>query len=305
MATARVYTALVVPLVSLWLAGCQSIAVLSDPDFAADSKSTVASALERAGDMLGGPDTSLSNQKALGDRLAAQALERVRLAEDDALEAYLTSMATHIAANTKARALEFRVYVIEDDTPNAFTPGGGHIFVTTGLVARLGTESQMAMVLAHEVAHNADAHVVRGAHRRAFTQKASEASKTVFDERLGLSWVGEKVGLAIDASVNLYTRDQEDAADEDGLDYMIAAGYDPAEVVATFEALMGASGGRSSPFDLEKQASAKDRRITRLRNLLKAKYKGRDFSSAVISTATYDQLAGRYAAFRADLPGTD
>ncbi len=293
---ARLNIAMFVPLAGLWLAGCQSVAVLSDPDALSESKTIVDDALQRANGILGGPDTSIANQKALGDRLAAQALDRVRLAEDDALEAHLTAMATRIASKTNARELDFRVYVVEDGMPNAFTPGGGHIFVTTGLVARLKTESQMAMVLSHEIAHNADAHIVKGAHRRAFTDKATAASKTVFDEGLGLSWVGEKVGQAIDASVNLYTSDQEDAADEDGLDYMIAAGYHPGEAVATFDALMGGQGQvRASPLDLMGGETDKERRITRLNNLLKAKYDDRDFSNAILSTPTYDRLAGRYA----------
>jgi len=280
-----------VPLVGMSLAGCQSVAVLSDPEAYADAGDVVGSALERAGGILGGPDTSLANQKALGDRLAAQALERVQLAEDEALQSHLSRIAQRIATHAGAKGLKFRVYLYEDDTPNAFTPGGGHIFVATGLVARLKTESQMAMVLAHEIAHNVDAHVVKGAHRRAVSRKATEASKTVFDERLGLSWVGEKLGLAINATVNLYTRDQEDAADEDGLDYLIAAGYDPREAEATFQALMAAS--KQSPLELDAE-SAKDRRTARIRNLLRAKYAERDFSPAILSTPEYDRLAGRY-----------
>ena len=53
----------------------------------------------------------------------------------------------------RAPRFVYRVYLIESPNPNAFTSGGGHIFVTTGLVARMRTEAQMAMVLAHELAH--------------------------------------------------------------------------------------------------------------------------------------------------------
>jgi predicted Zn-dependent protease len=58
--------------------------------------------------------------------------------------------------------LFYRVYLIDSPHANAFTPGGGHIFVTTGIIRRLRTEAQLAMVLAHEMAHNRAIHVVKG-----------------------------------------------------------------------------------------------------------------------------------------------
>ncbi|MGE4246643.1 MAG: M48 family metalloprotease, partial [Parvibaculaceae bacterium] len=233
MAPVRVHAALLVGLVGSMLAGCQSVAVLSDPDAATGGPiGTTESALNRVGDLFVGPDTSVEAQQLLGDRLASQALGRAKRADDEALEGYLSGIARRIAAHTDARTFDFRVYLVEDRRPNAFTPGGGHIFITTGLVSRLRTEAQMAMVLSHEIAHNAEAHIVKGAHRRAVSRRATNASKTVFDDKLGLSWVGQKIGSAINATVNVYTSDQEDAADELGLDYMIAAGYDPNQAVA-------------------------------------------------------------------------
>lgn len=295
MAPVRVHAALLVGLVGSMLAGCQSVAVLSDPDAATGGPiGATESALNRMGDLFAGPDTSTEAQQLLGDRLASQALGRARRADDTALEGYLSNLARRIAARTDARRFNFRVYLVEDRRPNAFTPGGGHIFITTGLVSRLKTEGQMAMVLAHEIAHNAEAHIVKGAHRRAVSRRATNASKTVFEDRLGLSWVGEKIGSAINATVNVYTRDQEDQADELGLDYMIAAGYDPAEAVATFESLMGGDEKRRSVVDLGWNASVKDRRISRVRNLMTAKYKDRNFAAAIRSTPAYDALASRY-----------
>lgn len=303
MAPVRAHAALLVGLVGSLLAGCQSVAVLSDPDVPTGGPiAATESTLNRVGDLFAGPDTSLEAQQLLGDRLASQALGRARRADDEALEGYLTSLARRIAAHTDARIFAFQVYLVEDRRPNAFTPGGGHIFITTGLVSRLRTEAQMAMVLSHEIAHNAEAHIVKGAHRRAVSKRASNASKTVFDDKLGLTWVGEKIGSAINATVNVYTSDQEDEADELGLDYMIAAGYDPAEAIATFESLMASSEPKRTIVDLGWNASAKDRRISRIRNLMVAKYKDRTFPGAVRSTPAYDALASRYWQMSTALP---
>ena len=289
MAPVRVNAALIVMLASGMLAGCQTPAFL-DPTVPSSSES----AFDRMSRMLSGPDTSPASQQALGDRLAEQALTRVRLADDDAMEDYLGKLANRIAHGTKAQPFDFKVYLVDDAKPNAFTPGGGHIFVTTGLVARLGTEGQMAMVLAHEIGHNAEAHIIKGSHRRSVGRRATVASRTVFDEKLGLSWVGEKIGSAINATVNLYTGDQEDAADEIGLDYMVAAGYHPDESILTIEALVRDTGSeRASALDLGWNAN-KSRRLVRIKNLIVAKYRDRDFSHARRSTVDYDRLAVRY-----------
>jgi predicted Zn-dependent protease len=286
-------------LAAVFLAGCQSASMMAELDPARPPTETPAPAdpLSRIGKLLAPPDTSLASQQTMGDGLAKRALARVKLSDDKAFETYLTGMANRIAAGKNPSGLKYRVYLVEDKSANAFTPGGGHIFVTTGLLSRLASEGQMAMVLGHEIAHNAEAHIIKGAHRRAVGQRAAAASKGWFHDRLGLPWISQKVGLAINTSVNLYTRDQEDQADEYGLDYLIAAGYDPREATQTFDSLMiDQDQSRASLFDTSGIQSAKERRIRRLDNLLLAKYPGRDFSKAVGSTATYDRLVTPYLA---------
>ena len=59
---------------------------------------------------------------------------------------------------------------------------------------------------------------------------------------------GQITGFAVDLIDSAYSRDQEREADEAGMDYMIAAGYNPKASLYLHEALMKASGGALLPF---------------------------------------------------------
>ena len=288
---------------ALALGGCQSV-LMEELSQAGDNidRAVAApvvalhSAIAHAGDALKGPDLSANAQKRYADRLAAEAFARLPMAHDAALERHLTGMANRIAAMASGPRFTYRVYLVDSKEPNAFTPGGGYIFVTTGLVARLGGEAQMAMVLGHEVAHCTLGHVIKSAQRRRLGDKAVSASKSVFGDTPGVGWIGEGLGVAANAAVNLYTRDQEDEADELGLDLMVAAGYDLRESEKAIKALMGESGTDQPSFISEAFSDhpSRARRLQRLRNLIVAKYNLQDFSRSVRTTRAYEKVSLAY-----------
>ncbi len=254
------------------------------------------SVVTHAGDALKGPDLSVKAQEAYGDKLAAEAFARLPMARDPALEQHLTGMANRIAALASGPHFTYRVYLVDAKEANAFTPGGGYIFVTTGLVSKLGDEAQMAMVLSHEIAHCVLGHVIKTAQRRRLGDKAVSASKSVFGDTPGVGWIGEGLGAAANAAVNLYTRDQEDEADELGLDLMVAAGYDLREAEKAIKALMGGSGTDQASFisEMFSDHPSEARRLQRLRNLIVAKYNLQDFSRSVRTTRAYEQVTLAY-----------
>jgi predicted Zn-dependent protease len=54
--------------------------------------------------------------------------------------------------------VEYEFYVLRDPSPNAFALPNGHVYVNTGMLARLADEDQLAAVLAHEISHVAGHH---------------------------------------------------------------------------------------------------------------------------------------------------
>ena len=67
-----------------------------------------------------------------------------------------------LVAVARPRPFPYRVRVVSDPGVNAFTFGGGLLYVHAGLIARMENEAQLAMVLAHEIAHVTEGHVVKG-----------------------------------------------------------------------------------------------------------------------------------------------
>lgn len=285
------------------LAGCQS-ALVEELNNAGTRINQAASApvvalrevVVDAGDALKGPDLSAAAQQAYADKLAAEALHRLPIITDRALAEHLTGMANRIAAQAPGPRFTYKVYLVDSSQANAFTPGGGYIFVTTALVGRLGSEAQMAMVLGHEIAHCVSGDVVKTAQRREIGQQAVDASRNIFGTKPAVSWIGEGLGMAANAAVNLYTRDQEDHADEAGLDYMVAAGYDLREAEKAIKSLMRGDAHTDDSLlaDLFGDHTGKQRRLQRLRNLIVAKYSHTDFSRYVRTTPAYERVSLKY-----------
>ncbi len=236
-------------------------------------------------------DLSPETQAQLGKELAAAALERALRSPDRQMENHLTEMVKSLARTLPADTPPYpwRVYLIDSATPNAFTAGGGHIFVTTGLVKRLDTEAQMAMVLAHELAHNIEGDVVKGYNGRDVSQRVAAFGRRIFDEQIGVPWVSQGIASIATTGLSNFTRAQEERADIIGLGIMAAAGYDPREAPKSFDALIPKPDVKS-PLDIFKGYPPGLKRVEAVRDEVAARWRGQDLSRAIVSTPEYDAL---------------
>ena len=162
----------------------------------------------------------------------------MRFSSDRAAERYLDQMVQRIVTNAEPDAFTYRVRLVEDPGYNAFTPGGGSVYVTTGLLRTLSNEAQVAFVLAHEIAHVKLGHVTAAARAQTVGGVAATvAQRSAAPAATGLPpQIGDLVvANALAAGVSGYGRSQEDEADRMGLRLMVAAGYDPREAPKVFE----------------------------------------------------------------------
>ena len=171
------------------------------------------------------------------------------------------------------RSLARRVFVVvldDDQTANAFSAPGGWIFVTTGMLRRLDSESELAFVLAHEIGHvdlehGLDALKLSKGVPRALEEVLAQAfnakdnpvamfflNQNVFDEvtRTAANKVVEHAGF--------WGRKEELAADEYGLEHLARAGYDGAAALRVLDTLEAEPGPAASEDD--SHDSAKTRR---------------------------------------------
>ena len=187
-------------------------------------------------------DSALTQQ---ADAAWAQALRTQRISTDAAANARIRRVGDRIvqAAGLSDRRWEYALFV--SDSPNAFVLPSGKIGVTTGLLALVRNDDQLATVLGHEVAHV----VARHAAERYST---STVAGTVIRAGQGLAGdqaraAGAIGGLGAQLGLLLpFSRTHELEADRLGVDYLQRAGFRPSEAVALWR-LMAAQRQGSTP----------------------------------------------------------
>lgn len=124
--------------------------------------------------------------------------------------------------------ISYRIYLIRDPSPIAFSLLDGQIYLHSGLLARLENESQLAAVVAHEIHHIAAHHHI-SAHRNRQSKEAGTQTVTAIADILlmtggGLTAVANTLAFQAKTTFGV---DAEMEADHYGLQLMEAAGYDP------------------------------------------------------------------------------
>lgn len=126
--------------------------------------STMAAAKDYDLPSMGQPsDTVMSPAEAerIGQRVINQLHAQNRILEDPELTDYITQLGRRLARHTDQSPSDFDFYVINDDAVNAFALPGGYIGINAGLLLESENESEVAGVLAHEIAHVTQRHIAR------------------------------------------------------------------------------------------------------------------------------------------------
>jgi predicted Zn-dependent protease len=140
-----------------------------------------------------------------------------------------------------------KVILVKDTTLNAYSFPDGAIYIHTGLLARLEHESELALLLAHEIVHITRQHALQVAMLSQGEADGSFAGRALSDS---LSWfrdMGPAQGNAgsMDTVQDL-RRSLEQEADHAGLDMLIKANYDPYEAFEIFEHLKSGAGAEET-----------------------------------------------------------
>jgi predicted Zn-dependent protease len=156
---------------------------------------------------------------------------------DPALEEYVAGVGRRIAA-VSDRDLPYEFVVVNSSVPNAWTLPGGKIGVNRGLLVELGSEAELAAVLAHEIVHAAARHGALALQRGAFVGRAVLATAAVTHGGDYARWALDAAGAGAELLTQHHNRDAELEADRYGMRYMAAAGYDPVAAVQLQETFL-------------------------------------------------------------------
>jgi predicted Zn-dependent protease len=163
----------------------------------------------------------------------------------------VTRVGTRMARNSERPNLPWEFNVVDSNEPNAYALPGGKISITRGLIARMESEDQLASVLGHESGHVTAKHAVGSATRQQLLGAVLGVGGAVLQSQgtagAGAIQLAGQIGATL--LIQKYSRDQERHADDLGMKYMTAAGYNPRAFVETMEILQAASKREPSKFE--------------------------------------------------------
>jgi predicted Zn-dependent protease len=175
---------------------------------------------------------SVEKQIALGKGFADQIARTAKMVQDPVVTEYVNRIGQNIVRNSDAQ-VPFTIKVIDSDEINAFALPGGFFFVNSGLILAADNESELAGVMAHEIAHVCACHAARGATRG---QLASLATIPLIFVGGGAGYAAASVaGIGLPVAFLKFSRAFEAQADYLGVEYLYKSGYDPQSFVAFFE----------------------------------------------------------------------
>jgi len=160
--------------------------------------------------------------------------------ESPALRSYVERVGSALAARGERPGLVFHFEILDSPIINAFALPGGFVYVTRGMLEWLSSEDELAMVLGHEIGHVTARH---GAARISTLYAAQYGSLVgaIISPRTFYNY-NDLIGLAMQVALSKYSREQESQADELGVAYAVACGYNPDAGIRVMEILQWLQG---------------------------------------------------------------
>lgn len=160
------------------------------------------------------PGPALDDAGCVGWLYDALVVERLGRYDDLALERYVARVGARVARQSGRRDVRWTFRVLDEPGIQAWAAPGGYVYVTRGLLPYLGSEAELAAVLAHEVAHVAAGHTDRLARH------------------LPATTAGRLDDLALTFELG---RDEERQADQLAVGYLRRSGYDAGAMITMLE----------------------------------------------------------------------
>ncbi len=192
-------------------------------------------------------------EKKIGIESKKQILEEYSVLQSTTVNAYVNRVGQRLASVCDRPTVDYDFTILDNDLINAFAVPGGFIFVTRGLLEAVNNESELAMVLGHEIGHVAALHGVQ-----MIQKEMGQNALTVLGTIGAALTVGPEAMMMVANTANLfsslymlgYSREKELEADNLGLQYMLRAGYDPQGALSFLKTLGSLDSEKAKGWDL-------------------------------------------------------
>lgn len=210
---------------------------------------------------------SAAQEAAIGKEGYAATVAEYGLYDDPRLAAYVDSIGQRLARVSELPTLQWHFTVLDDPVVNAFAMPGGYIYITRGILSHLESEAQLAGVMGHEIGHVTARHSARQITQQELAGLGLGLASVFSESFRQYSGAAQQ---ALGLLMLKYSRDDENMADELGVRYTTAAGWDPREIPNTYLTLqrISARAGQRLPVFLSTHPDPGDRqqRTTALSN---------------------------------------
>jgi beta-barrel assembly-enhancing protease len=179
---------------------------------------------------------STQQEMEMGQQYAAEINRQLPLLNDQTVLRYVNNLGRSIAQQG-GRNLPYQFYVVNSSQVNAFAVPGGHIYINRGLIERTRNMSELAGVLAHEIAHVEHRHGITQMERMQRANLALTAGyillgrqPTAVDEAV--------IGIGGQAYFAGHSREAENEADAAAVALLVRARIDPNGLSTFFNVLL-------------------------------------------------------------------
>lgn len=183
---------------------------------------------------------SVQQQRRMGETIMREIRADRSLVRDAEINDYINNLGYRLVAQSAGNGQDFEFFVLRDPSINAFALPGAFIGVHTGLILTAQTESELASVLSHEIAHVTQSHIARIIAKSEQNTILSMAALALAmlaarsNPQVARAAVATAQASGIQSQLD-YTRDHEREADRVGLAVMQQSGFDPLAMPAFFE----------------------------------------------------------------------
>jgi beta-barrel assembly-enhancing protease len=181
-------------------------------------------------------------ERQLGEAFMRRLRQQVAFVDDPELDAYLSDLGNRLVANSDDPSRRFTFFIVDDDAINAFAAPGGFIGMHSALIMAARNESELAGVLAHEIAHVTQKHLMRAydsASRMGLPTAAAILAAILIgtqNSEAGQAAIMTVQAGAIQQQIN-FTRSNEQEADRIGMQTLVRSEFDPMGMPGFFERL--------------------------------------------------------------------
>jgi predicted Zn-dependent protease len=185
-------------------------------------------------------------EQALGRAIMRDVYADPRYLDDPEIETYLNQLGYKLVSVSTRNQREFTFFVVNDPSINAFAMPGGNIGVHTGLLLAAQSESELASVVGHEIAHVTQDHIARmvAAQSQSYWPTMAALALALLAARsnpnVASAAIASTQAYSIQNQLN-YSRDYEREADRLGYDMLTRSGFDARGMSGFFTRLQRAN----------------------------------------------------------------